>query len=96
MTDCLKKVMSLKRDNSLKCENCNKKGGMTTTTYLKHAPAQMIVKLCRAMPNGKILTKVTIPTECVDLSVCQRGAIRGDPAGSSYHLTGVIKHRGKE
>ena len=60
MTDCLKKVMSCEKDKSLTCEKCGKKGEISTTSYLKSAPPQMIMKLCRASLDGKIFKKKSI------------------------------------
>ena len=94
MDDCLQHSSSWEDNPDLNCDHCGAAGSIKMATYLKQAPQHLIMKLGRAQDaqtGRKIMTKVDLPFEEVDLTV---GAIPGDPQGSAYEMSGVIKHRG--
>ena len=86
-------------DNDVLCGKCGKICSQSNTEWLEKAPKRLIMRLQRAHVVGsnveKLFTKVDLPNDKVNLSLCGEGGISGDVAGSSYELYAAVKHRGR-
>lgn len=77
-----------------KDRGCGKIGKVEKTTYLKEEPEYLAVHLARMVGTDKCQSKVTFPTEAIDLS-----HLAGpDPAlrqkALSYEVIGIVEHKG--
>ena len=91
---CLKGVMNREEAHTAVCGKCGVRGRSTITTHFKKAPENLIIHLSRASMEGKVFTKVDIPLDAIDLTVCAPECIPGDPS-AKYELFGMIKHQGQ-